>query len=243
MPSSLNCPNCGAPAAGTDASRCAYCGSTLTSMACPSCFGTMFVGMQFCPHCGAKAARVLGDATLPCPGCRGEMRAVQIGTTPVFECASCSSTWLDAGTFTQLCTSREQRGFIASMVGPKQVSVVPAAPTPVRYVPCPICKKVLNRENFGRRSGVIIDVCKADGVWFERGELQTCMAFIDSGGLERARIQELERQLAERAALQQAHIELTRDNPFHSTSVFSLNIEVTKTGSAAVTDALAKLFS
>jgi Zn-finger nucleic acid-binding protein len=56
-----------------------------------------------------------------------------------------------------------------------------------------MCKRVMNRENFGRRSGVIIDVCKGHGVWFERQELQRVLAFIDSGGLERSRALDSER--------------------------------------------------
>src|SRR5207253_7857633 len=82
MASSLNCPNCGAsPEAGADATRCEYCGSVLSTTSCPSCFSPMFVGMQFCPNCGVKAARELvDDATeLPCPGCATHMRDIRVG--------------------------------------------------------------------------------------------------------------------------------------------------------------------
>src|SRR5215218_4341715 len=102
MPSSLNCPNCGAPVPSADATRCEYCTSALTSVACPSCFGALFQGMQFCPHCGAKAARAVTDAPAPdCPSCKSPMRPVQIGADEIMECSSCSSTWLDAETFTK----------------------------------------------------------------------------------------------------------------------------------------------
>src|SRR5205823_13383117 len=186
MPFSLSCPACGAPAPSADAARCEYCGSALTTISCPSCFGAMFAGMQFCPHCGAKAARAMADSgqTLTCPGCGETMRAVRVGSTPMFECGSCSSVWLDAATFTQLCTDREERGTVAATISRAPVGVVPTAGKKVRYVRCPICKNTLNRENFGRQSGVIIDVCKQDGVWFERDELHSVLAFIDGGGME-----------------------------------------------------------
>jgi Zn-finger nucleic acid-binding protein len=197
--SSLNCPTCGAAAAGPDASRCDYCGSTLTSVACPACFGAMFAGMQFCPHCGAKAARTIDEsATLTCPGCRGEMRGVQVGATSMFECAACAGNWLVTETFTHLCLSREERGGIAAMVGSGGIELAAPSRGSVRYLPCPLCAKIMNRENFGRRSGVIIDVCKGHGVWFERRELQAVMAFIDSGGLERARAFDEQRRAEER---------------------------------------------
>lgn len=195
MATSLNCPTCGAPAPGPEATRCEYCASTLTSMGCPACFGVMFAGMQFCPHCGAKGDRVASDgATLPCPGCKGEMKGATLGATALFECGACHGTWLDADTFRHLCVDREERGAIAALVGAGAKGGPVATGGAVRYVPCPLCKRVMNRENFGKRSGVIIDVCKGHGVWFEPRELQSVMAFIDSGGLERARLLDAERR-------------------------------------------------
>jgi Zn-finger nucleic acid-binding protein len=82
----------------------------------------------------------------------------------------------------QLCQDRSERGKVAVLVAPgESIGVVPTAGGRVRYVPCPVCKKILNRQNFGRQSGIIIDVCKADGVWFERGELHSVLTFIDNG--------------------------------------------------------------
>ena len=184
MPSTLNCPACGAAAPSTNAARCEYCGSALTSVACPSCFGAMFVGMQFCPHCGVKASRIVDESApkLTCPGCREVMHAVEVGTTPMYECGSCARVWLDAPTFMKMCQDREERGAVAALITPSTtIAVVPTVGGQVRYVPCPVCKKLLNRENFGRQSGIIIDVCKSDGVWFERGELRSVLTFIDGG--------------------------------------------------------------
>jgi Zn-finger nucleic acid-binding protein len=45
---------------------------------------------------------------------------------------------------------------------------------------------------FSRRSGVIVDVCRQHGVWFDRDELQRIIEFIRSGGLQRARQMEKE---------------------------------------------------
>lgn len=170
----------------------------------------MFVGMQFCPHCGAKGDRTEdGSATLACPGCRGEMRRVRVGETTLFECGSCGSDWLDPETFSHLCLHREERGAIAAMVGPREAAVAPSR-SGVRYVPCAVCQKTMNRENFGKRSGVIIDICKGHGVWFEHGELQAVMSFIDTGGLERSRKLEAQRLEEERRSKQRM-LDQTRD--------------------------------
>lgn len=217
MISSLNCPACGAPAPSADAARCEYCGSALTVTACPSCFGPMFAGMQFCPHCGTKGERAIEDgASMACPGCKGDMRAVRVGTTSFFECSSCAGSWLTADAFSQLCLSREERGAMAAAVSGAGAQPVRTVGGAVRYVACPICKKTMNRQNFGRRSGVVIDVCKGHGVWFEQRELQSVLAFIDGGGMELARREEQERQAEERQKL---------EREFHQSMIEGIRIE------------------
>ena len=83
----------------------------------------------------------------------------------------------------------------------------------VRYVACPTCKKIMNRENFGHRSGVIVDVCKGHGVWFERGELHSVLEFVDGGGLERARQKEQEQRTEERRAAESVARVMTTPAP------------------------------
>jgi hypothetical protein len=50
----------------------------------------------------------------------------------------------------------------------------------------------MNRVNFGRLSGAVVDVCKGHGTFLDAGELHQIVAFIQSGGLERARTQHIE---------------------------------------------------
>jgi Zn-finger nucleic acid-binding protein len=64
----------------------------------------------------------------------------------------------------------------------------------------------MNRMNFGRVSGVIVDVCKPHGTWFDGGELTRVIAFAAGGGLVKTRAREAEDQklqAKEREKLQQ----------------------------------------
>jgi len=44
----------------------------------------------------------------------------------------------------------------------------------------------MNRQNFGRKSGVIVDICPRDGIWMDLGELDRILQWIQAGGETRA---------------------------------------------------------
>lgn len=202
----LNCPNCGA-ASSTDAPACQFCGSRLATIACPSCFAMMFSGSKHCPRCGAAATapKVENLQHRVCPRCGVQMALVTIGSTAVLECERCLGLWLNVAAFENICTEREQQSQILGIASQAATSAV-CENSKVHYVPCPECSQLMNRMNFARCSGVIIDVCKQHGTWFDRDELSRIVEFIHDGGLEasrareKAEIKEERRRLAEQQA-------------------------------------------
>jgi len=208
MPTPLRCPGCGAPASSDDA-RCSYCGSALATVTCASCYAPMFAGSRFCPNCGAEATRehVEEDKPLKCPRCRDDMQALKLGSITARECAQCGGLWLDPESLQQLANAREESAGVVSVLAAR-VPLDAAPGDVVRYIPCPRCDKLMNRSNFARSSGVILDVCKAHGVWLDRGELQRVLGFIESGGLTVAREREREELLEE-----QRRLTALRDRP------------------------------
>jgi Zn-finger nucleic acid-binding protein len=180
---SLHCPNCGA-AAEPDAGRCAYCKARLAVVSCPSCFARMFDGTAFCPHCGARAARKEeSTAAGACPGCGAVLHRLTLGDTTLLECPSCDGAWMDAGEFERMCTDRETQ---AAVLHRFQLRGTPQAAAPVRYRRCLRCHKMMNRVNFGRLSGTVVDVCRGHGTFMDGGELHQIAAIIQGGGLEPA---------------------------------------------------------
>jgi Zn-finger nucleic acid-binding protein len=188
----LNCPNCGA-AISSDAPQCRYCESKLATIACPSCFAMMFIGSKHCPHCGAAAAQVTA-AQLPvlkCPRCRTDMASVTIGTTAMRECERCAGLWLEVPALQAICADREQQSAVLGTAAPAPYQVAAKAESEkISYVPCPHCGQLMNRMNFARCSGVIVDACKGHGTWFDRDELSEIIQFIRSGGFEVSRQKE-----------------------------------------------------
>ena len=186
----LNCPMCGA-AAATDDPTCNYCGARLATVACASCFGMMFRGSKHCPRCGAPAAQ-RADADLPalkCPRCMIEMHSLLLGATAIRECERCLGLWVDVPAFEKLCADREQQAAVLGAASPAPTKPVQGV-NKVRYVPCPECEQLMNRINFARCSGVVVDVCKGHGTWFDREELSRIVEFIRGGGLDAARSKE-----------------------------------------------------
>lgn len=187
----LNCPNCGA-AISSDSPRCRYCESKLATIACPSCFAMMLAGSRHCPHCGAAAAEPTTAelSILKCPRCKIDMASIKLGAEQMRECETCGGLWLEVSAFEKICASREEQSAVLGGAAPTPAHAVTGAETRIRYVPCPQCRELMNRINFARCSGVIVDVCKGHGTWFDRDELSAIIRFIRDGGLEISRQKE-----------------------------------------------------
>jgi len=183
---------CGA-AATTEATRCEHCGARLATVACPSCFGMMFVGEKFCSHCGARAERTeMADAKPElCPRCQVEMNAVVVGGNPLRECPRCEGIWADAETLHQICEDREKQSAVLGMASPVVKPESVELEQHIHYIPCPVCGGLMNRVQFANCSHVIVNVCNQHGTWFDRDELRRIVEFIQSGGLVEARAREI----------------------------------------------------
>jgi Zn-finger nucleic acid-binding protein len=158
------------------------------------------------------AARGDLESTLhqKCPRCgTAELVAHLLGETNLDECARCGGVWIDAVTLEKLIKSRDEQAAVLSGGGPYLEVEAYAHSTSAlevpRYLPCPECSQLMNRKNFGGNSGVIVDICKAHGTWFDRDELGRIVQFVMKGGLDQSRRRELE-QLEQRLKAKRAEI-------------------------------------
>ena len=209
----LHCPNCGA-AISSDSPRCQFCESKLATVACASCFATMFIGSRHCPHCGAATVETQGSTlpTLKCPKCRSDMLPITLGGSAIRECESCGGLWLEVAAFEQICADREHQAAVLGLASPVTGHRLdPAAEEiRVRYFPCPQCGQLMNRMNFARCSGVIVDVCRGHGTWFDLDELREIIEFIRAGGLDLSRQKEKREIAFEREQLQREQFVASR---------------------------------
>ncbi len=211
----LSCPGCGAVVAGGD-HHCQFCRAELLVRACPRCFARIFHGHSHCPHCGVVVgvpAHANADGSTSarrCPSCSAPSALVArvVGGVLIDECPSCLGLWLDAAAVERLVRERQKESLdsLRQMMPPEPAlshAAEAAAPAGRRmYISCPDCDQVMNRVNFARRSGIIVDVCRGHGTWFDASELPRVVDFVLKGGVEESQRREVDelREKARRAA-------------------------------------------
>jgi Zn-finger nucleic acid-binding protein len=207
----VRCSSCGAPREERSA-NCRFCGADFTlherdlNTICPHCMARVSNRARFCHHCGIELApeAVAGKATkLTCPVCGGDYHLSdrRIGDVHVLECPRCAGLWLSDETFNQLtkraksdAPGMEELFDLSPPRRPKSGPQDEPEQSGWRYRNCPVCDSMMNRRNFGRRSGVIIDICKDHGIWFDADELRQILSWIRSGGLAKAEEEQAQRE-------------------------------------------------
>ena len=195
-----HCQMCGA-SRSPGQTPCQYCGavpvrdSAELTLVCPLCLQRTPKESEFCASCGEPLNPGRLDAKtgkLACPRCRTpKLVNRKVGHFMVDECPSCSGLWVEAKTLDGIVrqqAQREKEEYRREKVGTKPVrGELDKSQTQVMYLQCPVCGQQMNRRNFMRASGVIIDECRSDGVWLDCDELGRIGAYISSGGLEYSR--------------------------------------------------------
>jgi Zn-finger nucleic acid-binding protein len=124
-----------------------------------------------------------------------------VGGCPLDRCERCEGMWVDRETLEKIYKDREQNAAIKHVTAPRLKAVNQDTPEPAAsrtkkklstegYIRCPMCNTIMNRQNFGRYSGVVIDICREHGTWFDADELNRIMTFIADGGLQKAALKE-----------------------------------------------------
>lgn len=103
-------------------------------------------------------------------------------------CPRCRGIWLDPASFQRLCEEEARAPDEETALAPRASPAAARASRreeKIRYRPCAACGEVMGRANFGRVSGILIDVCRPHGAWCDRGELAAIRSFLRSGGARR----------------------------------------------------------
>jgi len=202
----VRCSSCAGPREKR-ATNCNFCGADFSihekdmHTVCPGCLAVVSDRARYCHHCGLgiHPESAAGETTtLPCPECGAEQflisRALGAAQAAAMECSRCGGLWLGNEVFQKLVDQTAALA-VPPVDATRSRSAGPAAMHEEegwRYRPCPVCQQRMPRKNYGRKSGVIIDLCRGHGMWFDANELPRILAWVRRGGLRVAAARDAE---------------------------------------------------
>jgi Zn-finger nucleic acid-binding protein len=121
----------------------------------------------------------------PCPRCDAPLQERLVDELAIHECGKCEGLFLDQATMRQVIDERERAAPFLAALPRREIRIMPR-PGEKMYLKCPTCRTVMNRKQFATGSGVVIDVCKQHGTFFDVGELPAIIDYVMKGGLDRS---------------------------------------------------------
>lgn len=121
-----------------------------------------------------------------CPRCNISLRTLDLkidGKFLIERCQDCLGMFFDTGELETLI-----KASVSNVYNVDRHKITHLNKTlrnndyPASYIKCPVCSQIMNRVNFGARSGVIIDRCPDHGVWLDGGELRHLLEWVKAGG-------------------------------------------------------------
>lgn len=187
----VRCSSCGSPRDGGQ-DHCGFCDSEFTlherdlHTVCPQCLARVSDRARYCHSCGDRltSESIAGKASAySCPACGqgSKLFSRRLGKerVSVAECQKCAGLWIHQSSF---CHLRDRVARQAADVR------MPPRPTkrrrhePIRYRPCVECGRLMNRHEYASGCGVVVDVCREHGIWFDDEELADVLRWISLGG-------------------------------------------------------------
>lgn len=171
-----NCCNCGAPL-------------HLKSTVCKYCSSLNDVDLR------RKLVVVASDQQLNriCPRCNCKLLTIDLSGNETFlieRCEQCFGLFFDLGELEDyLCLADPRTPEINHNSLNILINENYHKDYPVGYIKCPVCKDLMNRVNYGKKSGVVVNKCSLHGIWLDRGFLNHLIGWARAGGFELDKIQ------------------------------------------------------
>ncbi|HEX8960627.1 MAG TPA: zf-TFIIB domain-containing protein [Geobacteraceae bacterium] len=180
-----NCSSCSAPLP-PNSIQCEYCGSRND---------IDLKGVHYNTNHECESERI-------CPRCNVRLETIDLkidGKFLIERCETCLGLFFDPGELEALLQATVSNVFTVDRGELDVINrTMRAADYGVSYIKCPVCTKIMNRVNFGAKSGVIVDRCREHGVWLDGGELRHLFEWMKAGGkiLDQERQEQLKKDAA-----------------------------------------------
>jgi len=164
--------------------NCINCGAVLTGtlLVCEYCQTRQDVDLSVVHRFTVEEPR----SDRFCPRCHIPLQTVDLRLGEKFlieRCDRCLGLFFDPGELEALLEKVVTNVYAIDPQRLQEVQNVKRSHEyPVTYIDCPVCRRLMNRVNFGSRSGVIADQCRDHGMWLDGGELRQIMEWLKAGG-------------------------------------------------------------
>lgn len=122
--------------------------------------------------------------TLFCPKCKQPLIVAFDRDIEVDTCEKCKGIWVDYVGEKQLLHIKLEVFSIDELKRLRKLYKPLGRIETSGYVPCPVCRELMYRRNWGSYSGVIVDKCSEHGTWYDEGELEKIREYVSLGGIE-----------------------------------------------------------
>ena len=190
----VRCSACGGPRE-QGVNQCGFCNSDFTiherdlHTVCPQCLARVSDRSKFCHACGDRlVAEVVAGEQLAfaCPACGEDHKLTsrRLGKEriSVAECQRCAGLWISQSSFVQLRDRVARNAVAVQSLFPPKPAQQRDRPQVGGYRRCAQCPELMNRRQYAAGSGVVVDICRAHGIWFDDEELAQIMDWISRGG-------------------------------------------------------------
>lgn len=162
---------------------------------CKSCSAPLAANTNFCQYCGVRNDidlqsqqdyTVIEQSERICPVCHIPLQTIDLkinGHFYIEHCGTCFGLFFDPGEVETLLDSSVSGVFSVNWQWLDTINQERyPADHKVKYVKCPVCQILMNRVNFGYRSGVVVDQCSKHGIWMDSGEITHLLEWKKAGG-------------------------------------------------------------
>jgi len=163
---------------------------------CSNCSAPLPANSIICDYCKTRNDTDLNgvhryttheiESARICPRCTISLRTIDLkinGKFLIERCDQCLGLFFDPAELEALLEATVTNVFDINRSKLDAINnhMSPAS-APVSYIKCPVCSTIMNRVNFGVKSGVIVDRCREHGVWLDGGELRHLFEWMKAGG-------------------------------------------------------------
>jgi Zn-finger nucleic acid-binding protein len=163
---------------------------------CINCGAPLTGNLLVCQYCKTRQDVDLGiisrytvekpGSDRICPRCHIPLQVIDLrlgGKFYIERCERCLGLFFDPGELEALLDKTVTHVYEIGRQRLDEIqNIKRACEYPLGYIDCPFCKKLMNRINFGSRSGVIADKCRDHGLWLDGGELRQILEWVKAGG-------------------------------------------------------------